>query len=422
MPMETNTDKPLDIAVIGAGAAGMVAAIFAAENGAKVTLFDKNERAGRKLGLTGKGRCNLTNNCPVNGFIESVQRNPRFLYTAASAFTPQDVMAFFENELGVPLKTERGDRVFPCSDRAGDIVYALVKKTRSLGIGYQVGSVESVAAENGTVAGIHKDGKLLPFDRVIVCTGGASYPSTGSTGDGTRFASELGLDVLPFRPSLIPLTTVENCAEMMGLSLKNTGLRLFDTEKNKTVYEDMGEMLFTHFGVSGPMILSASAHLPDLSGCKPGRFRIELDLKPALDEQTLDARLLRDFAAAPNKDLGNALGGLLPQKMIPVMIRRSGINGRTKVNALTREQRKTLVELLKCFPLTVKGVRPIDEAIISAGGVSVKELDPRTMECKKIRGLYFAGETVDVDAYTGGFNLQIAFCTGRLAGISAAAQ
>lgn len=414
--MRAGSEKQVSVAVIGGGAAGMTAAIFAALAGASVTIFDKNERAGRKLGITGKGRCNLTNDCPMDELIASIRRNPRFLYAAASAFTPQDVMAFFEDELGVPLKTERGNRVFPASDRAGDIVYALVKKTRELGCRYVVSPVEEILREDTRVIGVSAGGRKEFFDRVIVCTGGASYPTTGSTGDGLRFARELGLRVIPFRPSLIPLTVKErDCAEMMGLSLKNTGLRLLSPE-GKILYEDMGEMLFTHFGMSGPTVLSASAHLPEqANGC-----RIELDLKPALDEKTLDDRILRDFAQNGNLNFSNGLRGLLPAKMIPVIVRRSGIPQDRKLHSVTREERRTLLRLLKCLSFTVTGTRPIAEAIVSAGGVDVREIDPKTMESKKLSGLYFAGETLDLDAYTGGFNLQIAFCTGRLAGIHAA--
>lgn len=398
------------IAVIGAGAAGMMAAGHAAEYGGDVTLFEKNSFSGKKLRITGKGRCNVCNDCDVNTMIENVPTNPRFLYTALNAFTPTDTKAFFE-ERGVPLKTERGNRVFPVSDNAEDIVNALRAYTKEHGVHY--------IAEN--VRAIRKDGEVFTvtaardytFDRVIIATGGASYPRTGSTGDGYRFAKSFGITVTELSPSLVPLETVERePCEMQGLALKNTALEIVDTENGKVVYRDFGEMLFAHYGVTGPMILSASSHLRK---APRGRYRLKLDLKPALDEKTLDARLLADFFKNANRDFANSLGALLPQKMIPVIIRRCGIDPQKKVNAITREERRALLETLKGYTLTVKGFRPIDEAIITSGGVDVKELSPKTMESRKVPGLYFCGEIIDVDAYTGGFNLQIAFSTARLA-------
>lgn len=398
------------IAVIGAGAAGMMAAGRAAELGGDVTLFEKNSFSGKKLRITGKGRCNVCNDCDVNTVIENVPTNPRFLYAALHAFAPADTKAFFEGR-GVPLKTERGNRVFPVSDNAEDIVNALRAYTKENGVHYVPEAVRSVRADGDgftvTAAGDH------PFDRVIIATGGASYPRTGSTGDGYRFAREMGIEVTALSPSLVPLETVErDPAEMQGLSLKNTALEIIDTASGKCIYRDFGEMLFSHYGVTGPMILSASSHLRKVES---GRYVLKLDLKPALDEKTLDARLLSDFGKFANRDFANSLGELLPQKMIPVIIRRCGIDPQKKVNAVTREERRTLLELLKGFTLTVKQPRPISEAIITSGGVSVKELSPKTMEAKKVPGLFFCGEIIDVDAYTGGFNLQIAFSTARLA-------
>lgn len=398
------------VAVIGAGAAGMMAAGHAAEYGGDVTLFEKNSFSGKKLRITGKGRCNVCNDCDVNTVIENVPTNPRFLYTALHAFTPADTKAFFE-ERGVPLKTERGNRVFPVSDNAEDIVNALRTYTKEHGVHYVSETVKAIRlSDGGFTVSAARD---YSFDRVIIATGGASYPRTGSTGDGYRFARSFGIAVTDLSPSLVPLETVERePAEMQGLSLKNTALEVIDTASGKTVYRDFGEMLFSHYGVTGPMILSASSHLRKVT---PGRYRLKLDLKPALDEKTLDARLLADFGKFANRDFGNSLGELLPQKMIPVIIRRCGIDPQKKVNAITREERRALLETLKGYTLTVKGFRPIDEAIITSGGVDVKELSPKTMEAKKVPGLFFCGEVIDVDAYTGGFNLQIAFSTARLA-------
>lgn len=398
------------IAVVGAGAAGMMAAGRAAELGGEVTLFEKNKFSGKKLRITGKGRCNVCNDSDVNTVIENIPTNPRFMYAALSNFPPSDTKDFFE-ALGVALKTERGNRVFPVSDKAEDIVNALREYTKQHGVHYI----------NEEVKDIKKDGDVFTvtaavkrsFDRVIVATGGASYPLTGSTGDGYRIAKSFGIEVTELLPSLVPLETVERePAEMQGLSLKNTGLEIIDTSNGKCVYRDFGEMMFTHYGVTGPMILSASSHLGKV---EKGRYKILLDLKPALDESTLDARLLSDFTKFKNKDFANSLSALLPQKMIPVIIKRSGIPPEKKVNVITKEERRKLLETLKSFELTVKQPRPISEAIITSGGVSVKELSPKTMESKKVEGLFFCGEVIDVDAYTGGFNLQIAFSTARLA-------
>lgn len=392
------------IAVIGAGAAGMMAAATALSLGAEVTLFEKNDRPGRKLAITGKGRCNLTNNCSAEEFFRNVPTNPRFLYSAYHRFSAQDTMAYFEG-LGVPLKTERGNRVFPVSDRAFDIVDALAAQVKGHIVHRRVGGI---VTENGAVCGVRVGGKTLPFDAVIVCTGGLSYPQTGSDGDGHRFAEELGLEVVSARPSLVPIESPDRfCREMQGLSLKNVALRV-ERSDGTTVYTDFGEMMFTHFGVTGPMILSASSMIPDLGTVA---YRLLIDLKPALDEKELDQRLLGDFGKNLNRDFANSLGALLPAKMIPVIVDLSGIPPHKKVNAITKEERKRLVSLLKALPVRLSGFRPIEEAIVTKGGVSVKELNPKTMEAKTIPHLYFAGEVIDVDAYTGGFNLQIAFAT-----------
>ncbi|MCQ2431473.1 MAG: NAD(P)/FAD-dependent oxidoreductase [Clostridia bacterium] len=412
------SEKTPRVAVIGGGAAGMMAAAAAASYGAIVTLYEKNPVLGKKLAITGKGRCNVTNDCTPDEFIRNVPRNPRFLYGAVNSFTPEDTKAHFEM-LGVPLKTERGNRVFPVSDNAHDIVDALKKNLEYTDVTVRHEAVKGLILNEAgdAVTGVETIRGSYPFDRVIVCTGGLSYPGTGSTGDGYRFAKRAGLEVMPTGPSLVPLVCQESfCAEMMGLSLKNTALTIKDAA-GKVVYEDFGEMLFTHFGVSGPMILSASAHL---DRAKIGEYVLHLDLKPALDEKTLDTRILNDFRAAINKNFSNVMGGLLPAKMQPVVTKLSGIDPAAKCNSVTKEQRKALLTILKDFPIHVKGFRPVDEAIITSGGVSVKELSPKTMESKKVKGLYFAGEVIDVDAYTGGFNLQIAFSTAMAAGHAAA--
>lgn len=408
----------MTIAVIGAGAAGLVAAGAAAQAGAQVVLFEKNAKVGRKIMITGKGRCNVTNNCDVPGVLANIPVNPRFLYSALGKCSPADVMAFFEG-LGVPLKTERGNRVFPVSDKALDIVDALFFYVKRLGVRLELAhTVEGIEAKDGAVCGVRVDGKVFTADRVIVATGGASYPATGSTGDGYAFARALGHTIVSPRPSLVPLVADGDvCSKLMGLSLKN--VRVTVRENEKPIFEDFGEMLFTHFGLSGPLILSASAHMRHF-GSK--QYRVDIDLKPALDEKMLDKRLLSDFEAHKNSDFINTLGELLPRKLIPVVVERSGIDPRVKVHSVTKAQRQALLRLLKAFPVTVTGARPIAEAIITTGGVSVKQVNPKTMESKLVKGLYFAGEILDVDAYTGGFNLQIAWATGRLAGQSAAEE
>ena len=405
------------IAVIGAGAAGMMAAITAAEAGAAVTLFERNDRVGKKLRITGKGRCNVTNNCDNNEFLSNVPTNPRFLYASLSRFSTSDTIHFFESA-GVPLKTERGKRVFPISDRAADIVSAMERRCRETGVDILHRRVRGLMIENGSVKGVrYGDGEEM-FDAVIVCTGGRSYSMTGSDGDGYRFAAEAGHTITPLHPSLVPIVAEGKfCASLQGLSLKNVSLSIKLAQSGKIVYEDFGEMLFTHYGLTGPLVLSASAHLSDIT---PGKYEAVIDLKPALDEKNLDARILSDFSKYQNRDLINALDDLLPQKMIAPYIGLCGIDPRKKVNSITREEREKMVRVLKGIRIKLIGFRPIEEAIVTRGGVSVKEIDPKTMQSKLVEGLYFAGEVLDIDAYTGGFNLQIAFSTATVAGTSAA--
>ncbi len=404
------------VIVIGGGAAGLMAAGTAAELGADVTVIEKNKRIGRKICITGKGRCNITNNCSVNTFIENVNTNPRFMYSAINNFDCADTMSFFE-DLGLTLKTERGNRVFPQSDKALDVVDALERFIKSNGVRVLLSlSVRSLIIEDGTVKGVVDDKGNKHFcDAVIVATGGASYPLTGSTGDGYSFARQAGHKVEKAEASLIPLVCkgehLADCKEMQGLSLRNVGVRLL--KNNKVCYEDFGELLFTHFGLSGPTVLSASARIKDIAS---GGYSVSVDLKPALSEEKLNDRILRDFEKYINREIGNSLGDLLPSSMIPVVIKRLGIEPTLRCNSITKEQRMELISLLKDFRFDVQGVRPIDEAIITRGGVSTREITPSTMESKVCKGLYFCGEVIDVDAYTGGFNLQIAFSTGRLAG------
>ncbi len=462
------------IAVIGAGAAGMMAAGRAAELGAEVTLYEKNRTLGRKLLITGKGRCNLTNACDQTTFIANVLRNPRFLYTAVSRFSPEDTMAFFEAH-GVPLKVERGNRVFPLSDRSADVVAALRRYLAENGVrlvNVRVNGISSGrVSENSGNAGIHDlapvpldlpssfapgraetdgpsktdgtagplsgasfsdvphdkeertpllwvaaGGKKFPYDAVILATGGCSYPLTGSTGDGFAFARSLGHSVTPLRGSLVPLVCREDiCRRLQGLSLRNVSVRALD-ETGRTVFSDFGELLFTHYGLTGPVILSLSAFLPDIG---ERLYRVVIDLKPALTEAELDRRLLSDFARYGGRDFVNGLDDLLPRKLIEPFVLLTGISPHKKIRDIGRDERKKIVFLLKNLTLTILRARPIEEAIVTAGGVSVREVDPKTMASKSVPGLYFAGEILDVDAYTGGFNLQIAFSTGRLAAESA---
>nr|WP_297173934.1 NAD(P)/FAD-dependent oxidoreductase [uncultured Agathobaculum sp.] len=404
----------MNIVVIGGGAAGLMAAGTAAEGGAQVTLLETNEKVGRKLFITGKGRCNVCNNCDTQDVLQHVPVNPRFLYSALGCFAPADVMAFFEGR-GVPLKTERGGRVFPVSDKSADIIDTLFTWIKHTGVTLVKATASAVEMADSRVTGVRAGGRVYPADRVIVATGGVSYPQTGSTGDGYRFARAAGHTIVTPNGSLVPLVTPGGCKELMGLSLRNVQVSVF--EENKKIWSDFGEMLFTHFGLSGPLILSASAHMRHF-GSKG--YHIEIDLKPALDEKTLDKRLLADFDKHKNSDFINALDELLPRKLIPEVVRLSGIDPRAKVNGITKAQRADLLHTLKHFLVVVSGKRPVAEAIVTTGGVSVKEINPRTMESKKCTGLYFAGEVLDVDAYTGGYNLQIAWSTGRLAGLAAA--
>jgi predicted Rossmann fold flavoprotein len=402
-----------DVIVIGGGAAGMLAAAEAAKRGLKTALLEKNDRLGIKLRITGKGRCNLTNNCSVREVVENTPTGGAFLYSALSAFSPQDVMRYF-TELSVPLKTERGNRVFPVSDRARDVAEALARQLEETGveIHYKTTAHDIALNETGAVRAVVTSRGELPCRAAILCTGGLSYPRTGSTGDGLRIAQRLGHTVIPPRPSLVPLeASPEICGRMQGLSLKNVALKVFDGGK-KPIYEDFGELLFTHFGVSGPLVLSASAHMREFDRKK---YALSIDLKPALDEKELDARLLRDFEKYANRDFSNALGDLLPRLMIPVIVDLSGIPPQQKVHSITRQQRQALLGLLKSFTIDVIGPRPIDEAVITSGGVSTKEVSPKTMASKRVPGLYFAGEILDIDAYTGGFNLQIAWSTAYAA-------
>ena len=405
----------MDVIVIGGGAAGLMAAGTAAQRGLKVTLIERNDKLARKVAITGKGRCNVTNACPLlNDLIANVPVNGRFLYGAFSRFTTDDTMDFFEG-LGVPLKIERGNRVFPVSDRALDIVDALNKFITVNGVKRKQGRVTDLIIEDGALKGCRtEDGKEYFADNVIIATGGVSYPATGSTGDGYTLAKQAGHTITELKPSLVPLECHEGwCTEAQGLSLRNVEIRIEDTKTYKEVYKDFGEMLFTHYGVSGPMILSASSHMRNM---EKGRYVIHIDFKPALSYEQLDKRIQRDLLECSNKNLFNTLALMLPRKMIPIAVKLSGLNGNTKSNQVTNDMRAALVDLLKDIRLTVTDFRPIDEAIITSGGVSVSEIDPKTMESKILKGLYFAGEVIDVDAYTGGFNLQIAFSTGHLAG------
>lgn len=403
------------VIVVGAGAAGLMASGVAGENGNDVIVIERNDKVARKVMITGKGRCNVTNNCTlINELISNVPTNGRFLYSAFSRFMPVDTMEFFE-DMGVSLKVERGNRVFPESDKAVDIVDALNAFSRDAGVKRITARVTELIIEDGCVKGVRlEDGEELFADSVIIATGGASYPLTGSTGDGYELAKQAGHSIVELKPSLVPLVCHEGfCMDLQGLSLRNVEISVLNTENYKEVYKDFGEMLFTHYGVSGPLILSASSHLKDI---KPRKYEIHIDLKPALSYEQLDKRIQRDFLENSNKNFINALDALLPKKLVPVIVRLSGIKPSTKVNQVTKEMRATLINLLKDLKITVMGFRPIEEAIVTSGGVSTKEIDPKTMQSKLCEGLFFAGEVIDVDAYTGGFNLQIAFSTGRLAG------
>lgn len=407
------TDSP--VVVIGGGAAGMMAALSAHRAGARVILVEPNEKLGRKLYITGKGRCNLTNNTTPEGVLRHVPRNGRFLYSAVTRFPPAAVMEYFET-LGVPLKTERGGRVFPCSDRAADVIDALFFALKKAGVTLLRDRATALEIQEGRVTGVVLEVQTLAAGAVILATGGLSYPATGSTGDGYRLAQEACHTIVEPRPSLVPLEEAgDTCARMQGLSLKNVTLTL-KNQKKKAVFQEQGEMLFTHFGLSGPLVLSASAH----ANWAKDTYTAVIDLKPALDEERLEARILRDVAQAPNKAFHNFLEGLLPRLLIPVAGERAQIPADLPVNAMTRAQRRRLMEVMKHFAIPIAGPRPIKEAIITAGGVKTGEVDPGSMMSKKTAGLFLAGELLDVDAYTGGFNLQIAWCTGRAAGEGAA--
>ena len=408
---------PNEVLVIGGGAAGVMAACAAAQNGHRVTLIEKNERIGRKVLITGKGRCNVTNaTYTVEELLDHIPGNGRFLYSAFHCYMPTDTMELFES-LDVPLKVERGNRVFPVSDKAVDIVDAMDRYLKQSGVRRMHDTVRHILVEDSVVRGVETERQgSVPADAVVLATGGLSYPRTGSTGDGYRMAEELGHTVTDLVPSLVPMTSEDkSCAEMQGLSLRNVQVSVVDTQTQKTVFSEFGEMLFTHFGVSGPVVLSASSHLRTF---EPGRYELRIDLKPALSDEQLEARLLRDLEAASNKDFRNSLGDLLPRSMIPVFVRKTGVDPFKKVNQITREERRKILQTLRNFTVPLSGFRPVEEAIVTSGGVNVKEVDPKTMQSKLVSGLYFAGEILDVDAYTGGFNLQIAFSTGRLAGLS----
>ena len=415
------TEKKPNVIVVGGGAAGMVASLFAARAGAAVTLLEKNEKLGKKVYITGKGRCNLTNDCDLDTFLSQVPRNPRFLYTALSFFSPQDMMALLESA-GCPVTVQRGRRVFPASEKASDVTRALASLMRQSGVDVRlntaVRSLETLPSEEGgrrVAAVLTKDGERIPADSVILCTGGVSFPATGSTGDGYRFAEAAGHTVLPRSPVLVGLDTVETWpCSLQGLSLRNVTLTL--SRGKKVLYTELGEMLFTHFGVSGPLVLEASCHLPE----DPSAALLRIDLKPGLSPEQLDARLLRDFAVSGKKLLQTELGSLLPARLAELFPRLCGLPGTLRCNQITAEQRHALAASLKALPLRIRGPRPLEEAIVTRGGVDVREVDPASMRSRILPNLYFAGELLDVDAHTGGFNLQIAWSTGALAGRSAA--
>lgn len=406
------SDIAKDVVIVGAGAAGLMAAVALVEEGIRPLLLDKNRAAGRKLRITGKGRCNLTNNSEPQEVIAAVVNNGRFLYGAINSFTPQMLMEYFESR-GVKLKTERGKRVFPVSDSADEIADMLIDNVLSGGGSFKSSAVKRIVKqEHGFL--LHTDTGEIETRQLLLACGGGSYPGTGSNGDGIRLAKSLGHSVKRHKPSLVPLVEDgTDCARLQGLSLRNCSITVVDKNTGKKRYQDFGELLFTHFGLSGPVILSASAHMTDMD---KSDYRVIIDLKPALDDKKLDARILRDFLENKNKAFSNVLDGLLPKKMVELVAERAGIAGETKCNEISREQRAALREVLKAFEVKVKGFRPLAEAIVSSGGVEVNEINPKSMESKLLPGLYMAGEMLDVDAYTGGFNLQIAFSTGYLAG------
>lgn len=416
----------MKVIVIGGGPAGMMAAITSAENENEVILLEKNKGLGKKLLITGKGRCNITSSLPMEDFIKNTPGNGMFLYSAYNKFTNQDIISFLKKQ-GLDVKEERGNRIFPVTDKSQDVLNCFEKKLKSLKnvkIMYEMPVLEILTDEQNTaVLGVKcKNGDIIKANKVILATGGKSYPLTGSTGDGYEMAKKLGHTITKIKPSLVPLETYEQDLHqsLQGLSLRNVKIKMVDICKNKTIYEDFGEMLFTHFGVSGPVILSGSAHLVRYKNIdellKNKKIKLLIDLKPALTEEKLNDRILRDFEDFKNKNFKNSLDKLLPQKLIPVIIERSGINPDKQVNSITKQERTQIVKLLKEFEVTIKNFRRIEDGIITAGGISIKEVNPKTMESKLISGLYFAGEILDVDSYTGGFNLQIAYSTGFVAG------
>ena len=412
------------VIVVGGGPAGMMAAITAAENGKEVLIIEKMPSFGKKLLITGKGRCNITSSLYMSEFIKNTPGNGKFLYSAFQNYTNKDIIEFLHRQ-GLEVKEERGNRVFPVTDKSSDVLDCFLKRMDELKIKYKLHTkVEKILVKENQVIAIRTDKEIIQTSNVILATGGKSYPLTGSTGDGYRIASELGHKIVKIKPSLVPLEVYEKveCKKMQGLSLRNVSIKLVDVNKNKTIYEDFGEMLFTHFGISGPIILSSSAHLvryKDIENLlKDKKIVIKIDLKPALTDEQLDERILRDFKEFKNKQFKHSLDKLLPQKLIPVFIEKSEIEPEKRVNEITREERNKMVHLLKDFEITIKNFRPVEEAIITSGGIDTKEINPKTMESKLIKGLYFAGEIIDVDSYTGGFNLQIAYSTGYTAGIS----
>ena len=411
------------VIVVGGGPAGMMAAITAAENGNEVLIIEKMPSFGKKLLITGKGRCNITSSLYMSEFIKNTPGNGTFLYSAFQNYTNKDIIEFL-NKQGLEVKEERGNRIFPVTDKSVDVLNCFLKRIEEVKIKYKLHTkVEKILIKNYEILGVRTEREIIQADKVILATGGKSYPLTGSTGDGYKIASELGHNITPIKPSLVPLEVYEKeeCKNLQGLSLRNVGIKLEYMDKNKVIYDDFGEMIFTHFGISGPIILSASAHLVRYKEIdnllKNNKIKLYIDLKPALTEEQLDDRILRDFKEFKNKQFKHSLDKLLPQKMIAVVIEKSQIKEDKKVNEITKEERKRLIHLLKNFELTIKGFRPVEEAIITSGGINTKEINPKTMESKLIKGLYFAGEIIDVDSYTGGFNLQIAYSTGYTAGL-----
>ena len=412
-----------NVIVIGGGPAGMMAAITAAEYGNNVTIIEKNSDFGKKLLITGKGRCNITSSLYMSEFIKNTPGNGQFLYSAFQNYTNTDIIDFLKNQ-GLEVKEERGNRIFPVTDKSIDVLNCFKSKINELKIKKLFNTrVQKILVQNGEVLGVRTEKEIIQTDKIILATGGKSYPLTGSTGDGYLIAKNIGHKVTEIRPSLVPLVIYEKneCKEMQGLSLRNVGIKIIDESKNKLIYEDFGEMIFTHFGISGPTILSGSAHLVRYKEIdnlmKEQKIKLQIDLKPALTEEQLDERILRDFKEFKNKQFKHALDKLLPQKMIPIVIEKTKINEEKRVNEITKEERRNLVKVLKKFELTIKDFRPVEEAIITSGGINIKEINPKTMESKKVKGLYFAGEIIDVDSYTGGFNLQIAYSTGYTAGM-----